>query len=175
MPTSPITAVFRLWDLFALSKWGASVTEAPPLFMGEAAQTKYDTTQQRVPYGVLYDDGLEPTYDSSYGGTEAGVIRLELFALKLDNPTGITVEGMVRCVRWGAAPPREKRGFDFATLDLEGCYYPISLKLTREQRAYAGFTTKGPNGESARVHKAILTYRLVVGLNAFAAPAVPEV
>jgi hypothetical protein len=175
--TDPITAVFRLWDLFAAPKWGPGVTEFPPLFLGEAAQTKPDASQQRVPYGVLYDDGLEPTYDSSFGGTEGGTFRLELFALKLDAASGISVGSMVRCVRWGNAPPAEKRGFDFATLPLhtDGCFYPVSLKLTKEQRAYAGFTTKGPNGESARVHKAILTYRLVVGLNASKSPAVPTV
>jgi hypothetical protein len=177
MGASVVSAAIQLYGTLPASAFGGGVTERPPIFLGEAAPTKAGPIpgiQQRVPYAILFDDGIELTADSSFGGTKGGTLRLQLFALKLDHPTGVTADSFARAVQYANRPPKDRAGFDFGRLPVEGCLYAISLKPLKEQRSYAGFTTKGPDDESARVHLCELTYRVVVGVKPDLPPSAPN-
>lgn len=162
MATSVVGAVIDLYNSINAAHFGGT---RPPIFLGEAAQTTTTGAQQRVPYVVLYDDGIVPTFDSSYGGVEAGAIRLEVFALKVAAVGEVTLDSIVAGMKYGGTAPSAKLGLDFGAFTLTGYRYKISLRRTREQYSYAGFTTQGPNGETARVHKCALAYRIVTGLS----------
>lgn len=160
MATSLVSAVINLYNSISAGTFGG--TERPPIFLGEAAQTKADTSQQRPPYVVLYDDtGFRPEQFSGTVEVDTGTIRLEVFALLLDDTSGVTVDSIVRAVKWGGFPPSNKAGFDWGTLTFAtGSYlYQISLRRTLEQRSYAGFLDK----DGKRVHKCRLLYECKYG------------
>jgi len=167
MPSSVVSAVHALYASIPASAFGG--VSRPTLYTGEAAQTTSAAAQQRPPYGVLTDDGQTPTYDSSFGGTEGGTLRLEFFALKLDAVSGeVTIDSIARGACFGNQAPANRAGLDWGTLPLAGCAYPISLKRTKIQRGYAGFDYQGQ-----RVHKLLLEYRVVAGIAASLAPVSP--
>lgn len=160
MATSVVGAVLDLYNSIATAHFGASTR--PPIFLGEAPPVSSAGAQQRVPYVVLYDESTVPTFDSSYGGIEAGTIRLEVFAQKLGAAAGeITVDSIVLAVKYAGLPPASKAGLDFGNFTLTGYLSKISLKRTKEQRSYAGFL----DHESKRVHKCVLAYRIVTQLS----------
>jgi hypothetical protein len=157
---SAVSALFDLYNSIAAANFGG--TTRPTLFMGEAAQTTAAAAPQRVPYVVLFDEGFRPEFDSSSGGHEMGEIRLEVYALKLDDASGVTVDSVVRGIKWGGSAPASKAGFDWGTLAFAaGSYlYKIHLKRTFERRSYAGF-----DQDNARVHKCELRYECVTGVS----------
>ncbi len=114
-----------------------------------------------MPYVVLFDDGFKPEYESSAGGREMGRIRLEVYATSLDAASGITVDSIVRGIKYGGSTPAAKLGFDWGTFSFTaGVYlYKIHLKRVLERRSYAGFDQDG-----ARVHKCELHYECIAGI-----------
>ena len=158
MATSVVSSVIDLYNSISATHFGGT---RPTIFLGEAAQVTSAGAQQRPPFVVLYDEGMQPTYDSSNGGIEAGVLRLEVYALKVNDTTGVTVDTIVAGIRWGGSAPGIKAGFDWGTFTLTGYLSKISLKLTKHSTTYAGF-----NHEGQRVHKCELVYRVVAGLSA---------
>lgn len=165
MPSSVVSAVQAVYATIPAAAFGGT---RPPLYLGESPQTTAAGAQQRPPYGVLYDDGQQPTFDSSFGGVEAGAIRLEFFAIKLDAVGEVTLDSIARGAKYANRPPSDRAGLDWCRLPLSGSLYPVSLKRTREQRSYAGFDYQGQ-----RVHKLLLEYRVVAGLAADSAPGSP--
>ena len=161
MATSVISAVFEVYNGIAAPAFGG--TARPPIHLGEAAQTTTAGAQLRPDNGyiVMYDDSFVPVYDSSFGGTEGGSIRFEVYAIPLGSATAISVDSIVAGLKFGGFAPGAKRGLDFATLPLEGYYSTVSVKRVKEQRSYAGF-----NRDGQRCHKCDLTYRVVLGLSA---------
>lgn len=159
MAQSFVAAVIDLYQSIPEIAFGGAGTR-PPLYLGQAPQVK-STDQQRPPYVVLYDNGFRPEFDNSKGGIERGEIRLEVYALKLDDPTEISVDRIVRAMKYGGQAPGLAAGLDFGAFVLTGFSYKIELRRTREQRSYAGF-----NHQGARVHKCELTYAVILGLAA---------
>lgn len=164
MAASVPGAILDLWNSIPAAAFGGSTR--PPLFLNSAPQTKSDATQRRIPYGVLWDDGINPTFDSSFGGTEGGTVRLELYAFKLEASAGeVSAASMALGAKYGGQVPSAKAGLDWGTLPTLTYRYGISLKRLREQYFEAG---KGRDaaGEWHVIHKAVLEYRVVVGLRA---------
>lgn len=160
MASSAIASLFDLYNSITASAFGGSTR--PPLHMGEAAAVTTTGTQLRPPYVVLYDEGFRPQFNSSVGGIETGEIRLEVFALKLDASNEVTVDTIVKGIKWGGSEPQAKAGFDFGAFSFAvGSYlYKIHLRRTLEQRSYAGF-----DYQNQRVHKCELRYECLVGLS----------
>jgi len=160
MAKSAVSSIIDKYNGITASLFGA--TDRPPIFLGKVAQTTGAGAAQRVPYVCLMDDGFNPTLDSSYGGIEAGEIKLEVYALKVDDATGVTVDSICRAIKFAGGTPAQHQGFDGGSLSFaSGSFlYSISLLRTRERRDYAGFDYQG-----ARVHLAELTYAVTVGLS----------
>jgi hypothetical protein len=165
MAKSAVKSLIDLYNSIGVAHFGGS--ERPPIFLGKVPQTTSTATQQRVPYVCLHDDSFRPEYDSSSTGIEKGEIRLEVFAMKLDDASGITVDSIARAIRFGGSPPASKAGFDWGSFSFEsGTYfYKVSLRHLSNRRDYAGFTTQGPSGESGRVHLCELRYECIIGIS----------
>jgi hypothetical protein len=159
MAKSAVSSLIDLYNSIGATHFGGT---RPPIYMGEAAPTTGAGAQQRPPYVVLSDEGFRPEFDSSAGGIEPGEIRLEVFALKLDDASGVTVDSVVRAIKWGGSAPSAKAGFDWGAFSFAaGSYlYKISMRRTLERRSYAGFDYQG-----ARVHKCELRYAVTVGVS----------
>ena len=158
MAKSAVSSLVDLYNSISATHFGGT---RPTLFLGEAAQTTSAAAAQRVPYVVLFDEGVRPEFESSAGGREMGKIRLEVYALKLDHTSGVTVDSITRGIKYGGSAPNVKAGFDWGTFSFEsGVYlYKIHLKRVFERRSYAGFDQDG-----ARVHKCELHYECVAGV-----------
>lgn len=161
MAISVISALLELHASIAAGAFGG-VTR-PPMWLDSAPQTNAAGEQVRVANGyfVIHDDGFKPTYDSSFGGTEAGQIRVEAFAIPLGAASGISVDSLVAGLKFGGYTPAQKAGFDHGAFSITGYNYKISLKRKLEKRGYAGFDI-----DSKRVHRCELTYAIVIGLSA---------
>jgi hypothetical protein len=161
MAKSAVKSLIDLYNSIAAVHFGGS--ERPPIFLGKVAQTTSTATQQRVPYVCLHDEsGFRTDYDSSSTGIEKGEIKLEVFALKLDDATAVSVDSIVRGIRFGGAPPASKAGWDWGSFSFEsGTYfYKVSLRHLSNKRDYAGF-----DYQSARVHKCELRYECIIGIS----------
>lgn len=160
MAKSAVSSLIDLYNSISATHFGGT---RPNIYLGEAAPVTSAGATQRPPFCVLYDDGFKPSYNSSAGGTELGTIRIEAFARDLDAASGVSVDSIVRGIRFGGSAPGVKAGFDWGTFSFEnGSYlYKVHLKLVLERRSYAGFL----DHESKRVHKAELRWECVVGLS----------
>lgn len=157
MATSLVASVIDLYNSISATHFGGT---RPPVYLGESPPVASGGAQQRPPYVVLNDDGFRPEFDSSFGGIERGDIRLEVYALKLDAVGEVTVDSIVRGIKWGGSAPSAKAGLDFGAFALTGYNYKIHLLRTLERRSYAGFDYQGQ-----RVHKCELNYACVLGLS----------
>lgn len=166
MASSIPSAIIEMWNAVPVAAFGGS--ERPPLRLNRMPQTKADSSQQRIPYATLFDEGIRPTYDSSYGGTEGGTVRLEMYAFPLDVTTEVSAVSMAMAAKYGGQHPSRKAGLDWGTLPLVAYHYPISLKRISEQYTEAGYG-RDVDGSLRVIHKAVLEYRVVVGLNAVSA------
>jgi hypothetical protein len=162
MASSIPSAIIELWDAIPAAAFGGS--DRPPLHLNETPQTQSDASQQRIPYGVLFDDGIVPEYDSSLGGIEAGTVRIELYAFPLDSASEVSAARMALAAKYGGQPPSARAGLDWGELPLSPYHYPISLKRVREQYARQG-TGRDASGNLRPVHVCHLEYRVVVGLS----------
>lgn len=160
MAKSAISSLTDLYNSITASAFGGSTR--PPIYLGDVPQTDTSGAQQRVPYCCMFDEGFRPEYVSDASAVETGIIRLEVYAVDLDAASGITVDSIVRGIKFGGSAPPLKAGFDWGTFSFAaGSYlYKISLKRVSERRDYAGF-----NYNSARVHKCELRYECKVGLS----------
>lgn len=151
MATSVITAVQARWaSIFN----GAS---DPALYFDEAPQADTTGAQERLPYGVLRDEGLTPEYQSDDGGHETGEIVIELYAVTLAD-----LDALVHRAKWGASAPSARAGLDWFGLSLTTSpRYQISLRRTNERRMSAGFDFQGK-----RCHRCDLVYEVTVGIAA---------
>lgn len=159
MASSAVASLIDLYNSINATHFGGT---RPPIYLGEAAPVTGASAQQRPPFVVLFDEGFQPEYNSSSGGVETGEVRLEVYALKLDDTSGVTVDSIVRGIKFGGAAPASKSGFDFGTFSFAaGSYlYKIHMRRIHEKRSYAGFDYQG-----ARVHKCELRYECKTGLS----------
>lgn len=160
MAKSAVASLIDLYNSITASHFGGSTR--PPIYLGESPQVTSAGAQQNPPYVVLYDEGFRPEFNSSGGGIETGEVRLEVFALKLDAASDITVDSIVRAILYGGSAPSAKAGFDWGTFSFEsGSYrYKVHLRRTFYRRSYAGMDYQGQ-----RCHMAEIRYECVVGIS----------
>ena len=166
MAKSGVSSLLDLYNSIAAAHFGG---ERPQIFLGQAPPTKADASQQRVPFTVLFDEGFRPDFESDHGGAELGVIRLEVFAFDLDAATGVSVDSIVRAIKWGGQAPENRAGFDWGQFSLEvgSRYEPVHLRRVFEQRSYTGWQIDRPGEPTrspARVHKCELRYEVLLGI-----------
>ena len=132
----------------------------PPIYLGEATSRQPTVnTIQRLPYVILYNDGFTPVFDSSYGGVENGMMRIEAYHTTIDDVSGVTLDKIVRAIKWGGSAPGSRAGLDFGSFTMTGYYYVISFKRTRENTEYAGYEF-----QAKRVYRTKLEYKVCLGL-----------
>jgi hypothetical protein len=149
MAASVIAAVLEKLDSFTYST-------APKFYFDEAPSTDSTGAQQRFPYGVIKDGGLQPEYQSDLGGIEVGSFTLEIYGTSLAN-----VDAVVSVVKYNGQIPSSTAGLDFCTLAIAAPLYPVSLIRTNERRSFAGFSH-----QTERCHLCELTYSVVTEIRA---------
>lgn len=155
---SYVVAGLTKWDgLTAALFPGGTVT---PIYFGEAPQVA-GGSQRRTPYVVMKDRGSKPAFQSDNGGTQIGGFDLECYADTLAD-----VDKIVAAARWNGSPPASRAGFDGGTLTLDAPLYHVHLLLTDERRSLEGLGQAGQ-----RIHKCLLSYAVMQGIDATAAPA----
>jgi hypothetical protein len=160
MAKSPISSIIALYNSIDATHFGG---DRPPIYLGSVPQVTAAGQQQRIPFVCIKDDGFRPDYDSSAGGVETGEVRLEVYAAKVDAVGEVTLDSIVRAIRFGGLPPGSKAGFDWGNFSFEVAshYYKVSLKFLSHRRDYAGF-----NFDGQRAHLAELRYECKAGLSA---------
>lgn len=157
MATSVPAAVIALYETISATHFGGT---RPPIYLNQAPRTDTDGSQRRPPYVILYDDGLRPEYDSSFGGIVRGDVRLEAYANKVEATGEITVNSIVNGFRYGGGDPADRAGLDFGALPLTGVTYAIHLMPVSDQTRYAGFEDK----DGKRVHVREIRYQVIYGI-----------
>ena len=157
MATSVPAAVIALYETIDATHFGGT---RPPIYLNQAPRTDVSGSQKRPPYVILYDSGLRPEYDSSFGGIVRGEIRIEAYARKLEATGEITVNSITNGFRYGGGDPADRDGLDFGPLPLTGVTYAIHLMPTYDQSRYAGFE----DFEGHRVHVREIRYQVIHGI-----------
>lgn len=158
MPTGVIAAVLNKIESLSGSLFPGGTR--PPVYFGSAALAA-SGAQVRVPYLVVRDDGAETEFFADSGGLEMTAVAVDCFAQTLADADAIAA-----AVKWGGQAPANKAGLDWGALALTAPRYAISVRPVRSARSLAGYDRDG-----ARAHLVTLTYRVVTGLDATAAPA----
>lgn len=156
--TTVVAAVLELYGSISASAFGGT---RPPIWLNQAPQTDTDGSQRRPPYVILYDEGIRPEFDSSFGGIERSEIRLEVYANKVEATGEITCNSVANGILWGGSAPNAHAGLDFGVLPLTGYRYRVNLMRTYDRTRYAGFLDK----DGKRVHVREVRYALIVGLS----------
>lgn len=159
MATSVPAAVIELYGTISATHFGGT---RPPIYLNQAPKTDTDASQRRPPYVIVYDEGLRPEYDSSFGGIAKGELRIEVYARKLEATGEITVNSVTNGLRYGGGDPADRLGLDFGTLPFTGVTYSIHLMPTYDRTSYAGFE----DYEGKRVHVRELRYQVIYGIKA---------
>lgn len=159
MAKSAVSSLIDLYNSIGAAHFGGT---RPPIYLGNVPSTDSAGVQQRVPYVVMFDEGFRPEYSSDASAVETGAIRLEVYAVSVDAASGVTLDSIVRGIKFGGSAPSSKAGWDWGSFTFaSGSYlYKISLKRTFERRDYAGFDYQG-----SRVHKCELRYECKTGLS----------
>ncbi len=157
--TTVVAAVLELYNSIPASAFGGT---RPPIWLNQAPRTDSAGSQLRPPYVILYDDGLRPEFDSSFGGIERGTLRIEVYANKIEASGEITCNSVANGILWGGADPNDRDGLDFGALPLTGYRYEVNLMRTLDRTRYAGFQDRNDQ----RVHVREIQYAVIVGLKA---------
>lgn len=160
MAKSAVSSLRDLYNSIAAGAFGG--TTRPPIFLGSVPTKDASGADQRVPYTEMTDEGFRPEYSSDGSAVETGTILLRVYAVDLDAASGVTVDSIVRAIKFGGSAPPVKAGFDWGsfTFAAGSFLYKISLRRLSERRDYAGF-----NYNQSRVHMCELRYECKVGLN----------
>lgn len=156
--TTVVSAVLELYNSLNASVFGGT---RPPIWLNEAPRTDTAGSQLRPPYVVLYDEGLRPEFDSSFGGIERGTLRLEVFARYIEQSGQISCNSVANGILWGGGAPGARLGLDGGTLPLTGYRYQIHLLRTLDRTRYAGFHDK----DDQRVHVREIQYAVIAGIS----------